>query len=191
LTDMVLDAALRQASEWPDKWGNLSVAVNVSTHALREPALPELILEALNNWHFQPELLTLEITESAFMSDFEVSYLNLNIIRNSGVRISVDDFGTGYSCLSQFKRIPADELKIDKSFVYDMIDDEQNKHIVDLIIELAHRFNLKAVAEGIEEMRTLETLIDAGCDYGQGFLFGQSMPQSIFIEWIRQFKRIM
>ncbi len=187
LTEWVLHSALRDALEWPDRWGKHSVAVNMSTYTLRELELPELIKQAIASWNYRSELLTLEITESAFMSSIDTCIKNLNEIKNTGIRISVDDFGTGYSSLSQFKRIPADELKIDKSFVYDMLDDEQNKHIVDLIIELGHRFQLKVVAEGIEEIRTLEALVDANCDYGQGFLIGKSMTQDEYIRWLETF----
>ncbi|HBC55620.1 MAG TPA: hypothetical protein DCZ03_00510 [Gammaproteobacteria bacterium] len=187
LTDWVLHTALRDAQEWPDKWGKHAVAVNISTCSLRESELPELIKQAIACWNFRSELLTLEITESAFMSNIETCIKNLYDIKNNGIKISVDDFGTGYSSLSQFKRIPADELKIDKSFVYDMIDDEQNKHIVELIIELGHRFQLKVVAEGIEETRTLEALVDANCDYGQGYLIGKSMDQEEYIRWLETF----
>ena len=103
------------------------------------------------------------------------------------MRISLDDFGTGYSSLSYFKDIPADELKIDKSFVTSLCHDSDDASIVELIINLAKKFKLSVVAEGIENKETLGRLIDLGCDYAQGYYFSPPLPTEKFIEWVKDF----
>jgi EAL domain-containing protein (putative c-di-GMP-specific phosphodiesterase class I) len=104
------------------------------------------------------------------------------------VEISIDDFGTGYSCLAYFRDIPADELKIDKSFVTPMLTDRASADITSLVIDLAHRFGLTVAAEGVEESATLDALRTSGCDVAQGYLLGMPMPPAAFQAWLQAFR---
>ncbi|MEJ1487275.1 MAG: EAL domain-containing protein, partial [Candidatus Sedimenticola sp. (ex Thyasira tokunagai)] len=124
----------------------------------------------------------------AYISDVESCFEALKRLREMGVKIAIDDFGTGYSSLSYFRDIPADELKIDQSFVFGLLSDRANAHIVSLIIDLAHRFNLTVVAEGVENRETLEAIKTLGCDVVQGYLYSKPIPADQFKQWLVAFK---
>jgi diguanylate cyclase (GGDEF)-like protein len=188
LTRWVLNNALRCSREWPGKWGALSVAVNISAHHVHYSELSDLVNGALRIWGKLPESLILEITESAIMEDKESAFANLSSIKDTGVKISIDDFGTGYSSLEYFKTIPANELKIDKSFVANMFNDPADQNIVEVIITLAHKFGLSVVAEGVEDQRTLRKLTEMGCDYAQGYYLSRPLPQEEFMDWLENYQ---
>ncbi len=179
-----LNSATRQASLWPQAPAPLSVAVNISPGMFAQRDFLEIVRGALSTWNLAPERLTLEVTEGALVKDFAHAARLLNELRDMGIRISIDDFGTGYSSLSYFKKIPADELKIDKSFVLRMLEDDDDASIVRTIIGLARRFRLSIVAEGIEDQRTLAALAEMGCDYAQGYYFAPALDHASFIAWI-------
>ncbi len=120
-------------------------------------------------------------TQTAFVSD---------ALRDEGIKIAIDDFGTGYSSLAYFRDIPADQLKIDRSFVQGLLDDRANANIVSLVIDLAHRFGLSVVAEGVEDRKTLAMLQKMGCDSVQGFVFSRPMPAHEFENWLRDYRGI-
>jgi diguanylate cyclase (GGDEF)-like protein len=183
LTIWALNTALRQAGEWQYDGGNLSVAVNLPGALATQRDLPDLVENALRLWGNDKTQLVLEITERSLM-DREQGFDALRQIRALGVKIAIDDFGTGYSCLAYFKDIPADELKIDKSFVTEMLTDQASGDITSLIIDLAHRFNLSVSAEGVEDEATLSTLKAIGCDVAQGYLFSKPMPSAAFQDWL-------
>ncbi|QSX79215.1 putative bifunctional diguanylate cyclase/phosphodiesterase [Agrilutibacter solisilvae] len=183
MTMWALNTALRQAGEWTG--APLSVAVNVPATMVTRHDLPELVENALHLWGRDHVQLVLEITERSLVADPKHSFTILSQIREMGVRISIDDFGTGYSCLAYFKDIPADELKIDKSFVAGLLTDPASADITWLIIDLAHRFGLSVVAEGVEDEATFQALRDRGCDIVQGHLFAQAMPPDAFKRWLR------
>ena len=140
-------------------------------------------------WPVDGGALTLEITESALIVDFKRAVEKLQRLREIGVRISIDDFGTGYSSLSYFKKIPADELKIDKSFVMRMLTDEADQRLVSTIVNLAHLFKLAVVAEGVENQETLDMLSTMGCDYAQGYLFSPALNEEQLATWLLAMKR--
>jgi EAL domain-containing protein (putative c-di-GMP-specific phosphodiesterase class I) len=124
------------------------------------------------------------------MRDAGANVVMLNKLRNMGVRTAIDDFGTGYSSLAYLKDLPADELKIDQSFVTPIVADDTDRQIVDSIIQLAHAVGLEVVAEGIENADTMEALLAMDCDTGQGFHIAQPMPASKFeTDWIEKFDR--
>jgi EAL domain-containing protein (putative c-di-GMP-specific phosphodiesterase class I) len=187
LTLWAMNTVLRRAAEWQHEWGPLSVAVNLPTELAGQRDLPELVENALHLWGKDEIRLMLEITERSLM-DREQALDKLTRIRKLGVKISIDDFGTGYSCLAYFKNIPADELKIDKSFVAGLLTDTASADITSLIIELAHRFGLAVVAEGVENAATLHKLKSGGCDIAQGYLFGQAMPSAEFQAWMHAYR---
>lgn len=188
LTRFALQSAVRQLAEWPQELGEIGVAVNLSATDLHRADLPMVINGALEVWSVSPNRLTLEVTETALMEDPGAAHAVLTAIRDLGCRISIDDFGTGYSSLAYFKKIPADELKIDRSFVFSMLTDAADRNIVSHVISLAHSFGLQVVAEGVEDQETLECLSEMNCDYAQGFYFSKALPTEAFIEWTKYFR---
>jgi diguanylate cyclase (GGDEF)-like protein len=183
LTIWALNTALRQANEWRYDGGRLSVSVNLPGALATQRELPDLVENALRLWGNEKTQLVLEITERSLM-DREQGFDALRQIRGLGVKIAIDDFGTGYSCLAYFKDIPADELKIDKSFVAEMLTDQASADITSLIIDLAHRFKLSVSAEGVEDEATLAALKTIGCDVAQGYLFAKPMTCDAFQKWL-------
>lgn len=178
----VLSNALRESIAQ----GGLPVAVNITPAMLHEREFLEMIRSAIDSWHVPEGHLTIEVTEGAVIADFELSAARLRKVRDMGVRVSLDDFGTGYSALSYFKKIPVDELKIDKSFVMGMRDDADDQHIVRTVLALAKHFKLRTVAEGVEDELALELLRDMGCDYAQGFYFSKALPPDALRAWMLQ-----
>ena len=132
----------------------------------------------------KPEWLLLEITESLVLHDAEQVNKDLNRLRDHGVRIAIDDFGTGYSSLSYLSQMPVDVLKIDKSFIDDILHNGQQLALVETIISLARTLNLQVVAEGIELGAHRAALVDAGCPYGQGYLFSKPVPPDEVGQWL-------
>jgi diguanylate cyclase (GGDEF)-like protein/PAS domain S-box-containing protein len=186
LTRWVLNAALRQARAWQDEGLTLSVAVNLSAHDLQDIELPRRVAGLLERWDVGPQWLKLELTESALMSDPAQALSVLTELCELGVRIAIDDFGTGYSSLGYLKRLPAHEIKIDRSFVADMAGQERDRAIVRSTIDLGHNLGLAAVAEGVEDQRTLDLLGGLGCDLAQGFFLSRPLPASMVAEWCRR-----
>jgi EAL domain-containing protein (putative c-di-GMP-specific phosphodiesterase class I) len=163
----------------------LPVAVNITAGMLYHADFMEMIRAAVANWNVQSGQLTLEITEGALIADLDQAIARIAQLRQWGVKISIDDFGTGYSSLSYFKKVPADELKIDKSFVTQMASDKADQHLVEAIIRLAHRFNLTVVAEGVEQQSTLDALMQLGCDQAQGHLLSAALDGAQLARWLR------
>ena len=184
LTIWAMNTALRQASEWTHSFGELSVAVNVPADLVVQHDLPDLVENALKLWGRPNVQLVLEITERSLVVAPEHSFKILSRIREMGVKVSIDDFGTGYSCLAYFKNIPADELKIDKSFVSGLLEDPACAELTSLIIDLAHRFGLSVVGEGVEDEQTLQALVQRSCDVAQGYLVGAAMGSDQFQRWL-------
>jgi diguanylate cyclase (GGDEF)-like protein len=183
LTKWVIHTAVRQAKAWQNSLG-IAISVNVQAGLLAGPDLVHLVGDSLAIWGLESRLLNVEITESAVIEDKESGLENLLQLKATGVSLSIDDFGTGYSSLSYFKDIPANELKIDKSFVMHMLENEQDQHIVKIIIEIAHLFNLEVVAEGVEDRETQDHLKELGCDYAQGYFIAKALPVAEFEQWI-------
>jgi diguanylate cyclase (GGDEF)-like protein len=175
LTWSCVHSALQQVAEWRSQGFQSSVAVNISVTCLRAVEFSERIRGALGLWNVNPSSLTLEITESAVMENPERSFGVLRDLRQFGVRISIDDFGTGHSSFAYFRGLPADELKIDRSFVASLSKSTADGHIVRSIIDLAHKFDFTVVAEGIEEEQSATILRDMQCDVAQGYHLSRPM----------------
>lgn len=188
ITWWTINTAVRLIKEWPKTWIPLKVAINISTKVLKDTEFVESVRSSLNIWDAAHEQLTLEITESALMDDMTTSFITLEELRSLGLNISIDDFGTGYSSMAYFKYIPANELKIDQSFVSYMLNNPMDMHIVKTVIEMAHGFDFKVVAEGIENKETFDALKDLGCDIAQGYYLARPMPQKQFIEWLNNYQ---
>jgi diguanylate cyclase (GGDEF)-like protein len=170
LTFNILRRACREARDWP---GAPLLSVNISPVQLRDPMLPQKLMQVLTETGFPPGRLQAEITESALVADFDEARAILVSLRNLGVRIALDDFGTGYSSLRHLRELPFDSLKIDRSFVQDLIDNAESQTLVQTIVDLARNLGLKLTAEGIETPTCAQALELIGCETGQGFWFGR------------------
>jgi diguanylate cyclase (GGDEF)-like protein len=175
-TERVLTIALEQARTWLDAGHHVPVAVNVSTRSLLDETFPGRLAALLEAAGVPGELLCIEITEHTVLSDPTTTIDALRQIRSLGVKTSIDDFGTGYSSLTYLKLLPVDELKIDRSFVADMVADTSSHALVASAVDLAHNLNLTVVAEGVEDSTTAAALSSLGCDTVQGYHFARPIP---------------
>jgi EAL domain-containing protein (putative c-di-GMP-specific phosphodiesterase class I) len=166
--------------------GVLSMSVNMSVRELESPTLVEELEELLTRTGVTPTQLILELTESALMHDVTTMSDRLTQLRQLGVRIAIDDFGTGFSSLSRLRWLPIDILKIDKSFVDEVDADDQGRAMVRTVIQLASALGLDVVAEGVERRSQRDALIELGCRFGQGYLFGRPMPAPALMELLDQ-----
>jgi EAL domain-containing protein (putative c-di-GMP-specific phosphodiesterase class I) len=174
LGEWVLDEACRQMRAWREAGHDIgNVAINLSPLQFSSPSLVETVAHALARHGVHPSCLTLEITETTAMRDADASLGILDELNKMGVKISIDDFGTGYSSLLYLKRLPADELKIDRAFVHDLETNSDDVAIVSSIIALGKTLNLRVVAEGVETPGQRHHLRRLGCDLYQGYLMGE------------------
>ncbi len=180
LTRWSINATLRHAATLPQGSG-LAIAINVSPRTFIDPGFVEQFMDALKIWGVPPTSIIAEITETALVNDLDLSVAVLRRMRDRGMRIAIDDFGTGYASISYLRKFPATELKIDKSLIIDLHEDNQSARLVSAIIKLAHDMNLATVAEGIENQPTLDLLAGFGCDLGQGYHIGRPIPAQEFI----------
>ena len=185
--DWVLRSTCRQLATWRQELGlDLTVAVNLSGRQLADPALPDVVLDALRASGLAPQHLVLEITETALISDLDTARTMLSTLRRLGVRFAIDDFGTGYSSLSYLQQLPIDILKIDRSFIRHIRVGTRLPDIVQGILDLAHTLHLETIAEGIESTAQLDQLRAGRCDAGQGFLFSRSVGAASAEQMLRQ-----
>ncbi len=189
MTDWVIDNTLSQIKEWGAKGLNIPIAVNVSMRNLLHPDFAEKVLNHLEHNKIDARYLELEITEGIMMFDFENSIRKLETLSFKGLRITIDDFGTGFSSLSYLRRIPADQIKIDQSFIRKMSTDERTKHIVDTSIRLAHNLGQLVVAEGVEDRETLDILERMDCDEVQGYYLSRPLPAAEFFDWCNNWQQ--
>ncbi|HED18428.1 MAG TPA: EAL domain-containing protein [Gammaproteobacteria bacterium] len=183
-TLQILEKAVSYCKLFQDKGYQLGVAINLSMHNLRDENLPAQIATILDRYHLDKQFLMLEITESAIMHDPELSLDILTQLNKMGLQLSVDDFGTGYSSLSYLKRLPVQQLKIDHSFVSDMMGDKDDAMIVRSTIDLAHNLGLNTVAEGVETQEVLDRLTEIKCDHAQGFLISRPLSLDDFMSYL-------
>jgi diguanylate cyclase (GGDEF)-like protein len=187
--EWVLRQACTQMRTWLDSGlPPLRVSVNLSARQFRHGDLTAVVCSALEDAQLQPGYLELELTESSIMHDAEASAATLQLLSTMGVHISIDDFGTGYSSLSYLWRLPLDKLKIDRSFVRELLSNPDDVAIVKAIISLAHSLRLGVVAEGVETLEQLEHLRELGCDQYQGFYCSPAVPPDAFVALIRRLR---
>jgi len=175
----VLETACRQARAWHDEWPSeapLTMSVNLSARQFAQPDLVDQVAAILESTGLPASALKLEITESVVMDESETGINALRALRALGCRLALDDFGTGYSSLSYLKSLPLDTIKIDRSFVAGLADDDANLPIVQAVIALAHGLGIDVTAEGIETAEQLASLRSLACDHGQGFLYARPLP---------------
>jgi diguanylate cyclase (GGDEF)-like protein len=178
----VINTALRQSREWLSQDVVLPIAVNLSMRDLHDPELPETVASLLERWNVPASNLVVEITENGLMAEPTRAMQIISGLRLMGIRIAIDDFGTGYSSLAYLKRLPVDELKIDRSFIRELTTDADDLAIVRSTISLGHDLELSIVAEGIEDAATAELLRRLGCDVAQGYYFGRPRSADALVD---------
>ena len=178
----VLETACKQLASWAaDPAGAaLSISVNVSARQFQHPHFVDILLDVLQRTGANPHRLKLELTESLFVTDMEIAAAKMNTLKAQGVEFSLDDFGTGYSSLSYLKRLPLNQLKIDQSFVRDVLTDTNDAAIAIMIVALARSLGLEVIAEGVESAEQRNFLFEHGCPLYQGYLFSRPVPIAQF-----------
>ena len=189
LTDWVVATALSQIRTWGEPARELGVAVNISARNLSSSAFGDRVLDALDASGLPYGQLLLEITETSLFTDLERATTVLQRLSSAGVPISLDDFGQGQTSLGFLARLPLKELKIDRVFVTDMLDDRAHAAIVRSVVELAHNLGFVVVAEGVEDTRTLAALRTMGCDAAQGYVLSRPLPAATLLSWIADHSR--
>ena len=185
ITRFVLDAALHQCRVWRDAGIDVAVAVNLAGRDLADARLEEEVSDALRRWKLEPELLELEIPESAVMNEPEQVQKMLARLSRRGVRVAIDDFGSGYASFTHLKQLPVDVLKIDRSFVQNLGSNDEDDAIVRSAIDLAHNLNVLVVAEGVENEESLGRLAALGCDMAQGYSLSRPVPADELTVWLQ------
>lgn len=185
LTMWVIAAALRQMAAWSEMNIDLGISVNISAHDLYNEGLLDGIKSYLAETGMKPSRLKLELTESAVVEEEQRILGTLRSFRELGLTLSIDDYGTGYSSLAQLKKLPFDELKIDKSFVLEMDRNADDEIIVRSTIELGHMMGMSICAEGVESGASLKLLGELTCDKAQGYHIAQPMPATELASWLR------
>lgn len=183
----VLQNALSQTVLWHEKGIDIGVAVNISPYILLDPELPEAIIGLLSSHKLPKGTLTLEITETSVLKDPDLALEILLRLADMGIIISIDDFGTGYSSLSYLRKMPASEVKIDKSFVIDMLKNDNDAVIVRATIDLAHNLGMKVVAEGVENKEIAARLKELKCDILQGYYYSRPLAVEDFSKWFASY----
>ncbi|POA17353.1 GGDEF-domain containing protein [Pseudomonas sp. FW300-N1A1] len=188
--EWVLDQACRQLREWHDQgFSDLRMAVNLSTVQLHHAELPRVVNNLLQIYRLPPRSLELEVTETGLMEDISTAAQHLLSLRRSGALIAIDDFGTGYSSLSYLKSLPLDKIKIDKSFVQDLLDDDDDATIVRAIIQLGKSLGMQVIAEGVETAEQEAYIISEGCHEGQGYHYSKPLPARELSAYLKQAQR--
>jgi EAL domain-containing protein (putative c-di-GMP-specific phosphodiesterase class I) len=185
--EKVLEKACKQAKEWQERYPRmppLVMAVNLSATQVGHPDLSRTVERVLEKTGFEASCLTLDLTETVYMKVLEGHTGTLNELKKMGVNISIDDFGTVYSSLTYLKRIPADALKIDRTFLAGLGEDVEDTAIVQMIVDLAHTFGMEVIAEGVESQEHVEQLKEMGCDLVQGFYFAEPLAPEAASEFL-------
>lgn len=186
LTHWVIDHALQQYKACLASNIKLRFAVNISAIDLIDLSLPSYLIEKFSEYQVEPDCLTIEITESAVMSEADKAITALSMLKRMGIKLSIDDFGTGYSSMAQLKKMPVDELKIDKSFVMELPGNSDDEIIVKSTVDLAHNLGLTVVAEGVETEACLDQLKRFKVDYAQGYFIAKPLPEAQLISWMKE-----
>lgn len=184
LTEFVLDTALQDLRRLCDLGYDSSMAINLSAVSLQDTELESLLLRAVGKWGAKPSQVVLEITETAVMDQTVQAMAVLQSLDRLGFKISMDDFGTGYSSLVNLRRLPVQELKVDRTFVMNMLTNDEDATIVRTIVELGHSLGKKVVAEGVENEAVLQALAELGCDIAQGYYISRPVPFEALAQWL-------
>ena len=177
---------MRQCVEWHNAGINIGISVNVSSLCLLDPEFPDVLTGLLAACDFPAKSLMIEFTETSIMVNPDRSYQILCRIAEMGVGGSIDDFGTGYSSLAYLKKLPASELKIDKSFVMDMLENDSDMVLVNATIQRGHNLGLTVVAERVENLATCNKLKEMGCNILQGYFISKPVAADAFFAWVEE-----
>jgi diguanylate cyclase (GGDEF)-like protein len=189
--EWILDQTCRQLREWHDQgFSDLRMAINLSTVQLHHAELPRVVNNLMQVYRLPPKSLELEVTETGLMEDISTAAQHLLSLRRSGALIAIDDFGTGYSSLSYLKSLPLDKIKIDKSFVQDLLEDEDDATIVRAIIQLGKSLGMQVIAEGVETAEQEAYIIAQGCHEGQGYFYSKPLPARELTLFLKQARRL-
>ncbi len=189
--EWILDQTCKQLREWHDQgFTELRMAVNLSTVQLHHAELPRVINNLMQMYRLPPRSLELEVTETGLMEDINTAAQHLLSLRRSGALIAIDDFGTGYSSLSYLKTLPLDKIKIDKSFVQDLLEDEDDATIVRAIIQLGKSLGMQVIAEGVETVEQEAYIMAQGCNEGQGYFYSKPLPARELTNYLKQARRL-
>jgi diguanylate cyclase (GGDEF)-like protein len=189
--EWILDQACRQLREWHDQgFSELRMAVNLSTVQLHHVELPRVVNNLMQIYRLPPRSLELEVTETGLMEDITTAAQHLLSLRRSGALIAIDDFGTGYSSLSYLKSLPLDKIKIDKSFVMDLLQDDDDATIVRAIIQLGKSLGMQVIAEGVETAEQEAYIMAQGCNEGQGYFYSKPLPARELMLYLKQARRL-
>lgn len=188
LTDVVVQTAITQAARWHNAGEDLTISMNVTASTLLDLSLPDRIAELCRQHSLPPDRLILEVTETEAMKDVTRTMDVLLRMRLRNIGVSIDDFGTGHSSLRELQRMPFSEMKIDRSFVTDMVTNQDCAVIVKSIIDLGHNLGLKVIAEGVETAVVWQALQSKGCDFAQGYLLAKALPAVEFDSWLRNWR---
>jgi EAL domain-containing protein (putative c-di-GMP-specific phosphodiesterase class I) len=191
LGEWVLNTACTQIAAWKGQkqQHNFGVSVNISALQFRQPEFVEQVLKALKRSGSNPRNLKLELTESILAENIDEVVAKMAELKSHGLRFSLDDFGTGYSSLSYLKRLPLDELKIDRSFVSDMLVNATSRAIAQSVISMGHAMGLSVIAEGVETEEQRNFLADLGCHSFQGYLYSHPLPVDEFQKYLKKFTK--
>ncbi len=185
MTEWVIEQALRQCQNWRATGLDVPVSVNLSPETLHNLSFPDQIEASLEKWGVPPDRLMLEITESAIISEVVRASQTVNRLHNMGLMVWIDDFGTGYTSLSYIRRLPISGIKVDKSFIAQMAQFNDDAAIVRSIVDLGCNLGLRVVAERIEDRETLDLLAELGCSEAQGFYIGRPLGAPDITNWAR------
>ena len=188
LTEWVITEAIRQQSCWHKENINIHISVNLSAWNLLDPDLDDFVIKQFKEYDLNTDCVSFEITESAMMQDAEQALKMMRSLNKNGFDLIIDDYGTGFSSLAYLKRFPVKELKIDKSFVINMIENENDAVIVKSTIDLAHNLDLQVIAEGVETREVFELLRILGCDMAQGYFIERPVPAEKLIQWYQSYQ---
>ena len=186
---IVVNLAMTEISQFAGNDGKIPMlSINASVHSLHDLKFPDVLAALAGKHGVAPENVTIEITESGLIKELLSSLDILTRLRMKGFKLSIDDFGTGYAMMQQLKVIPATELKIDRSFIFDMHQNERDRVIVQKTIEIGHELGIHVIAEGVENKEQLEFLHRNGCDSAQGYFFSRPLPANELVPWLRKYR---
>lgn len=186
LTQFVLNTSLRHLMFWKTHDVDVRVAINISALSLADPTFPTQVAQALSTWGTDPSKLTLELTESSIVQNERTALEFMNQLSALGCHLAIDDFGTGYSSFAYLRQFPLNELKIDQTFVRNITTERGDQRIVHALVDLAHTFEMRALAEGVETSEAETILRDLGCDLGQGYHYSKALSATKFVSWFRE-----
>ena len=187
LTRFNVNTVLRHLMGWQMRGESPRVGINLSALTLSDANFPTLVSQACETWGLPASQLLFELTESSIAQHEKTTIEFMNRLRELGCGLSIDDFGTGYSSFAYLRKFPVDELKIDRAFVRNLATDAADRRIVKVLVEIAHAFNLEALAEGVEDAAVVELLAELGCDAIQGWYFAKAMPSDEALGWLQRF----